>query len=103
MWWIAIIVAVLLLIVGIILLPEKPREVAVRVVFFPIAWLLCILTFPVHYFKNIGYNKKKPVPIKAIRIKSDDDFMVKVVHKNGEEEIIKPFEEVNENVNCDKK
>jgi len=92
MWWLYVLLVVLF-IVGVLLLPPKPREIAFRILFFPIGWLLCILTFPFHYFKNLFYTKKAtPIAVKKFSINKSDDFKIVVVHKDGREDVIKPFD-----------
>ena len=102
--WLIIALTVIFFISGLILLPPRQREIAFRVILFPLAWLLCIVTFPFHYFKNIGYNEKKKALVgRAVRIDANDDFMIKVIHKDGREQVIKPFNtEENNDVSSNK-
>ena len=104
MMWLVYVLLAVLFVVGVVLMPPKGKNVMLHIIFFPIAWLLAILTFPVHYFRQMFYTKKEPQPeFKAIRIRGDEDFMIKMVKKSGEEVVIKPFEEDNKDVSVSKK
>lgn len=104
MWWLYVIIGVVL-IIGVLLLPNKSRDCVLHIILFPIAWVLAILTFPIHYFKQMFYTKPVHKPeIHAVKISDKEDFMIKMVKKNGEEVIIKPFDkEENKDVSISKK
>jgi len=102
-WYFYVILGVLF-VIGILLLPPKHRDIVLHIILFPVAWVLAILTFPVHYFKQMFYTKPVHKPeLHAIKISDKEDFMIKMVKKNGEEVIIKPFEEENKDVSISKK